>query len=144
VGLADYKPFAAYQRVSIMPRRVVVCIEDEQDVTELIRIICQRHGFDFASANTGEAGLALVQSKLPDLVLLDLMMPGVDGWTVYDRLKADAATAAIPIIVVTARAYYDQRVAQMRTAEADNLVTKPFGPAQLTEAIDRVLRASAK
>jgi DNA-binding response OmpR family regulator len=125
-----------------MPRRVVVCIEDEQDVTELIRIIVQRHNFDFASANTGETGLALVQSKKPDLVLLDLMMPGLDGWTVYDRLKADPETAAIPIIVVTARAYYDPRVAQMRTANADNLVTKPFGPAQLIETIDRVLRKS--
>lgn len=126
-----------------MARRVVVCIEDEQDVTELIRIICQRSGYDFASARTGEAGLELVRSKKPDLVLLDLMMPGLDGWTVYDRLKADVETADIPIIIVTARAYYDQRVAQMRAANADNLVTKPFGPAQLLGAMDRLLRGAS-
>jgi DNA-binding response OmpR family regulator len=126
-----------------MPRRVVVCIEDEPDVSELIRIIVQRQGFDFKAEKTGEKGLATVQQTKPDLVLLDLMMPGLDGWTVYDRLKADPDTANIPIIVVTARAYYDQRVAQMRTANADNLVTKPFGPAQLIETIDRVLRRSS-
>ena len=128
---------------AIMPRRIVVCIEDEPDVTELIRIICQRNGFDFASANAGEAGLELVRNKKPDLVLLDLMMPGLDGWTVYDRLKADAGTAHIPIIIVTARAYYDPRVAQLRTVLADHLVTKPFGPAQLLTAIERVLRSPA-
>ena len=126
-----------------MPRRVVVCIEDEQDVTELIRIIVQRQGFEFKAESTGEKGLQTVQQTKPDLVLLDLMMPGLDGWTVYDRLKADPETAHIPIIVVTARAYYDPRVAQMRTANADNLVTKPFGPAQLIETIDRVLRSSS-
>ncbi len=122
-----------------MPRRVVVCIEDEQDVIDLIRLIVQRHDFDLIPATDGIQGLAAVRRAMPDLVLLDLMMPGLDGWTVYDRLKADPTTADIPIVVVTARAHYDERVAEMRASDADNLVTKPFGPAQLIEAIDRVL-----
>ncbi len=125
-----------------MARRVV-CIEDEQEMIDLMRLILQRHGFEFFSARGGVKGIETVKRVQPDLVLLDLMMPVMDGWAVFDRLKGDPETASIPIIIVTARAYHDPRVAEMRTANSGNLVTKPFAPAQLIDAIDQVLRISS-
>ncbi|MEO8396894.1 MAG: response regulator [Chloroflexota bacterium] len=125
-----------------MPRRVV-CVEDEQDVIDLMRLIVERYGFEFIEARGGIKGMETVRRVKPDLVLLDLMMPGVDGWDVYDALTSEAETKDIPIVIVTARALHDARIAEMRLANAENLVTKPFGPAQLMETIERVLRSSS-
>ncbi len=125
-----------------MPRRVV-CIEDEQEMIDLMRLIIQRQGLEFFAARGGLKGIEIVKQVQPDLVLLDLMMPGMDGWTVFDRLHADPATASIPIVIVTARAYHDQRVAEMRAANTGTLVTKPFAPAQLIEVVDHILRISS-
>jgi CheY-like chemotaxis protein len=125
-----------------MPRRVV-CIEDEQDVIDLMRLIVERHGFEFIEARGGVKGMETVRRVKPDLVLLDLMMPGMDGWDVYDALSSETETKDIPIVIVTARAHHDIRVGEMRVANAENLVTKPFGPAQLIDTIERVLRSSS-
>ena len=125
-----------------MPPRVV-CIEDEHDVIDLMRLIVERQGFEFIEACGGLKGMDTVHQEKPDLVLLDLMMPGMDGWEVYDTLTSDPETKNIPIVIVTARAHHDERVGSMRVANAENLVTKPFGPAQLIETMDRVLRISS-
>ncbi len=122
--------------------RSLVCIEDDPEVTELIRLIVARHGFHLLEARDGRRGIALVEQHMPDLILLDLMMPGLDGWEVFDTLKGNPATKTIPIIVVTARAHFDERVTEMRTANNGNLLTKPFVPAQLIDAINRVLELS--
>lgn len=127
---------------TLMSRRVV-CIEDEQDIIDLMRLILERQGYEFAEAHGGLEGIELVESTTPDVVLLDLMMPGIDGWQVYDRLQKNPATNRIPIIVVTARAQHDPRVTKMRISNSDYLVTKPFGPAQLIDAVDRVLQKSS-
>ena len=121
-----------------MSRRVV-CVEDEPDVIDLMRLIVTRQGLEFISARGGQKGIETVEQIKPDLVLLDLMMPGIDGWEVYDHLKANPETKDIPIIVVTARAQHDPRVTEMRIHSSDNLVTKPFGPAQLIETINKAL-----
>jgi two-component system response regulator VicR len=125
-----------------MPRRVV-CIEDEQDVIDLMRLIVERYGFEFIEARGGVKGMETVRRVKPDLVLLDLMMPGIDGWDVYDALTSETETKDIPIVIVTARAHHDTRVGEMRIANAENLVTKPFGPAQLIDTIERVLQSSS-
>ena len=125
-----------------MPRRVV-CIEDEQDVIDLMRLIVERYGFEFIEARGGVKGMETVRRVKPDLVLLDLMMPGIDGWDVYDALTSETETKDIPIVIVTARAHHDTRVGEMRIANAENLVTKPFGPAQLIATIERVLQSSS-
>lgn len=119
--------------------RCLVCIEDDPEVIELLRLIVARQGFEFIEARGGTKGIELVKQHKPDLVLLDLMMPGLDGWEVFDLLKSDPETKAIPIIVVTARAHFDERVAEMRAANDGNLLTKPFIPQQLIDAIYRVL-----
>ncbi|MEP7290403.1 MAG: response regulator [Chloroflexota bacterium] len=124
-----------------MSRRLV-CIEDDPEVTELMRLIVARHGFELLEARNGLRGIEMVKETQPDLVLLDLMMPGLDGWEVFDQLKSNPETKNVPIIIVTARAHFDDRVAEMRAANDGNLLTKPFTPAQLIQAINRILRIS--
>jgi CheY-like chemotaxis protein len=118
---------------------LVVTIEDEPDMIELIRLILRRRGYDVIGANGGRDGLAKVREMQPQLVLLDLMMPDVNGWDVYQQLKADPATGHIPVIIVTAKAYGKERLATVRNTNIDDYLIKPFGPAQLVESVERVL-----
>ena len=80
----------------------VVCIEDEPEMIDLVKLILGRKGFDLTGAMGGREGLEAVRRIKPDLVLLDLMMPDMDGWEVYQQMKADAELMNIPVIVVTA------------------------------------------
>ena len=84
--------------------RQVIYIEDEQEMIDLVRLILSRKGFEVIGATGGRDGLDLVRQKLPDLVLLDLMMPDMDGWDVYQQMKSEESTKDIPVIVVTAKA----------------------------------------
>ena len=88
----------------------VVCIEDEPEMIDLVRLILGRKGFEVIGANGGVEGLEAVRREKPDLVLLDLMMPDMDGWEVYRRLKEDPLLAPVPVMVVTARAQDIDRV----------------------------------
>ena len=124
-------------------QRRVVCIEDDSEIIDLISLIVERQGMEFIGAQGGMSGLETVKRLIPDLVLLDLMMPDVDGWQVYDTLRSSPETRQIPIIIVTARGQQDHRVMEMRASNAENLVTKPFGPADLIRAMERVLAQSA-
>jgi two-component system, OmpR family, response regulator VicR len=117
----------------------VVCIEDEPDMIELMRLLLSRQGFEVVGARGGKDGLEKVEQTLPELVLLDIMMPDMDGWEVYNRLKANPKTRNIPVIVVTARAQTVEKLAALREAGVDEYITKPFGPGQLLESIERVL-----
>jgi DNA-binding response OmpR family regulator len=85
----------------------------------------------------------LIRQEKPDLVLLDLMMPGVDGWEVYRQIKADDELKHIPVIVVTAKAQSIDRVLGLHIARVDDYITKPFGPSELLHSIDRVLAKAA-
>ena len=82
----------------------IVCIEDETEMIDLIQLILGRRGFEVVGAPVGKEGLQLVRDMHPDLVLLDLMMPDMDGWEVYQQMKAEESTRNIPVIIVTAKA----------------------------------------
>ncbi len=122
-----------------MPAVRIVCIEDDPQIIELVRMILGRKGYQVIGAAGGQEGLTLVQVQRPDVILLDLMMPDLDGWEVYRRLKEDAVLAAVPVIVVTARAQDIDRVLGLHVAHVDDYLTKPFTPKQLTESVDRIL-----
>lgn len=117
----------------------IVCIEDDPQIIDLVRLILSRKGFQVIGAAGGQEGLTLVQVQKPDLILLDLMMPDIDGWEVYRRLREDVTLASVPVIVVTARAQDIDRVLGLHVVHVDDYLTKPFTPKQLLESVERVL-----
>ncbi len=106
---------------------------------DLIRLILGRRGFEVKGANGGLEGLEMIRKEKPDLVLLDLMMPDMDGWEVYQQMKADEATRDIPVIVVTAKAQSIDKVLGLHIAKVDDYIAKPFSPQELLASIDNVL-----
>ena len=119
--------------------KLVVCIEDEQEMIDLVQLILGRRGFTVEGANGGLEGLEKVQKRKPDLVLLDLMMPDMDGWEVYQRMKSDEELREIPVIVVTAKAQSIDKVLGLHIAKVDDYITKPFGPQELLESVEKIL-----
>jgi DNA-binding response OmpR family regulator len=117
----------------------ILCVEDDPEMIDLMRLILSRRGFEVKGAAGGTEGLRLVRQELPDLVLLDLMMPDMDGWEVYQQMKADEKTRNIPVIVVTAKAQNIDRVLAMHIAKVDDYITKPFSPQELLVSVERVL-----
>jgi len=120
-------------------KRRVVYVEDEQEMIDLVRLILNRRGFEIIGANGGREGLETIRQSLPDLVLLDLMMPDMDGWDVYQQMKADEATQKIPVIVVTAKAQSIDKVLGLHIAKVDDYISKPFSPQELVESVEKVL-----
>jgi two-component system response regulator VicR len=121
------------------PPKRVVCIEDEPEMIDLVRLILGRKGFMVIGANGGIEGLDVVRREKPDLVLLDLMMPDMDGWEVYQQIKADPNLKEIPVVVVTAKAQSIDKVLGLHIAKVDDYITKPFGPQELLESVDKIL-----
>jgi DNA-binding response OmpR family regulator len=121
----------------------VVCIEDETEMVDLVRLILSREGFEVIGAPGGIEGLQTIEDLQPQLVLLDLMMPDMDGWEVYQRMKSNPNTSSIPVIVVTARAQSIDKVLGLHIAKVDDYITKPFGPAELLRSVEKVLSEKA-
>lgn len=124
--------------------RRIVCIEDEPEMIDLFKLILTRRGFEVIGANGGRQGLELVKEIKPDLVLIDLMMPDMDGWEVYQHLKGDEDTQHIPVIVVTAKAQSIDRVLGLHIAKVNDYIAKPFSPSALLESIEQVLTQNDK
>ncbi len=117
----------------------ILCIEDEPDMIELIRLILSRHGFEVIGANGGVEGARMIPEVMPDLVLLDIMMPDLDGWEVYQQIKANDKTKDIPVIVVTAKAQNIDKVLGLHIAKVDDYIAKPFTPDELLASVQKVL-----
>ncbi|MGD2078392.1 MAG: response regulator [Chloroflexota bacterium] len=122
----------------------VVCIEDEQEMIELMSLILSRHGYEVIGAVGGQAGLDKVIELKPDLVLLDLMMPEMDGWAVLQRMRADSDLRAIPVVVVTAKANDLDRVLGLEIARVEGYITKPFGPRELVRSVQTALNRESQ
>jgi two-component system response regulator VicR len=125
---------------SSVPKKRIVCIEDEAEMIELVRLILARRGFEVIGAMSGEAGLRAIADIQPDLVLLDLMMPEMSGWDVYQKMKADEHMRDIPVIVITAKAQNIDKVLGIHIAKVQDYITKPFGPSDLLQSIEKVLK----
>ncbi len=123
--------------------RHILCIEDEPDMIELIRLILEPRGYRVSGALGGKEGLEVLKADFPDLILLDLMMPDMDGWDVYKQMKADPTLANIPVIVVTAKAQSIDKVLGLHIAKVEDYVTKPFSPDDLVASVTRVLGNNA-
>lgn len=117
----------------------ILCIEDEPEMIDLIRLILGRRGFEVSGAAGGTAGIKAVREQLPDLVLLDLMMPDMDGWEVYQQMKANESTRNIPVIVVTAKAQNIDKVLGLHIAKVDDYISKPFSPQDLMNSVEKII-----
>lgn len=122
-----------------MARSTVLVIEDDPDIRELIEYNLEREGYRVVSESDGERGLDAARRRAPDLVILDLMLPGLDGVEVCKRLKADPVTAGIAVIMVTAKEEESDVVLGLGVG-ADDYVPKPFGPKALVARVRAVLR----
>lgn len=122
-----------------MKSHKVVIVEDEADIREVIEYNLKREGYRTSAVADGEKALQLVRETLPDLVLLDLMLPGLDGLEVCQRLKADSATRQVRIVMVTAKGE-ERDILMGLDLGADDYLTKPFSPKELLGRIRAVLR----
>jgi DNA-binding response OmpR family regulator len=123
----------------VMAREKIVVIEDEADILEVIQYNLKREGFQVLTSRDGEEGLGRVREQAPALVLLDLMLPGLDGIEVCKQLKQNPVTRAIPIIMVTAKGEESDIVLGLGVG-ADDYVAKPFSPKELVARVKAVLR----
>lgn len=126
----------------LMPKENILVVDDEKDIRELVSFNLGKNGYRTTCVASGEDALARVRADLPDLIVLDLMLPGADGFDVCRRLKSDAATARIPILMLTARTEDVDIVAGLELG-ADDYVTKPFSPRVLLARIRALLRKTA-
>lgn len=117
----------------------ILLVEDERDLLELLKYNLDREGYDVATAETGEDGLKQVRNQPPDLILLDLMLPAMDGLEVCRGLKARPDTASIPVVMLTAKGEEGDIVRGLELG-ADDYITKPFSPRVLMARIKAVLR----
>jgi DNA-binding response OmpR family regulator len=119
--------------------KTVLIIDDEPDLLKLLDYNLTRAGFLVLTARSGEDGLSLARKHAADLVILDLMMPGLDGWEVCKKLRREAGTSSLPILMLTAKAEEGDRVLGLELG-ADDYVTKPFGIRELVARVRALLR----
>lgn len=125
-----------------MPKKIIL-VEDEQDITNLVTHYLTKEGYTVKSSLDGIKGLQLVRHEKPDLVILDLMLPEMDGLEVCKRLRADPKTSTLPIIVLTAKGEESDKIVGLELG-ADDYVTKPFSPKELVARVKALLRRSER
>ena len=125
-----------------MSKKVLV-VDDSLDVIKMIGLMLQHQGFEIIAAQSGAQALAKAQAENPDVIILDIMMPGVDGYEVCRRLRADPVTANTPILMFTAKTSVSDKVAGFE-AGADDYLTKPIRPSDLVSRIEAVLLRSGR
>lgn len=126
-----------------MAHERILIVEDEPNILELVAYNLEKEGWNVLKATTGDQGWNAIQNDRPDLVLLDLMLPGMDGMEVCRRTRENQATRGIPIIMLTAKSEEVDRVLGLETG-ADDYVTKPFSPRELVARIRAVLRRAER
>jgi len=121
-----------------MPRKKILVVEDQESLLKLESILLTSRGFEVRGVTDGQAALDALEDELPDLILLDIMLPDMDGFEICRRVKGNERTSQIPVIMVTARkSRMDLQLSQ--EAGADDYITKPFKSAMLIETIQKYL-----
>ncbi len=126
-----------------MPNEKILIVDDERDIVELVRFNLKREGYQTLVAFSGEAALSMATKELPDLVVLDLMLPGIDGLEVTRRIRDNAMTYEIPIVMLTAKGEESDIVTGLEIG-ANDYISKPFSPRELVARIRGILRRRAR
>mgnify|MGYP000424446829 CR=1 FL=1 len=122
------------------PAKTIVCVEDEPEVIELIQVMLETSGYRVIGVIGGREALEVIRREKPDMVLLDLMMPEVDGWTVFKQMRADPELKSIPVVPVTAVDKPIDMMLALEVAGVDEYVTKPFSRSELIASVEKVFR----
>jgi DNA-binding response OmpR family regulator len=117
----------------------IIYIEDDEDMIDLVRLVLNDERFEVSGATDGKAGLKLMHQQIPDLVLLDLMLPDIGGWTIYQNMKENEILRDVPVIVITAQDAPIDRVLGETIAKVQVYITKPFSTNELRTAVKMVL-----
>jgi two-component system alkaline phosphatase synthesis response regulator PhoP len=125
-----------------MPKKIFI-IEDEKDIRDLLELYLKREGYGVQSAQDGEAGLQRIAKERFDLILLDLMLPQMDGLEVCRVLKSQPQTADLPLIMLTAKAEESDRIVGLELG-ADDYITKPFSPREVVARVKALFRRMEK
>ncbi len=119
-------------------KRTIMVVDDSPDLVEIVRLTLEGKGFNVKCAYSGKELLAALEKEKPDLILLDVMMPGMDGFEVLIRLKWNPATASIPVILLTAKVHHEDVLRGYKLG-TDHYIKKPFDNTQLVTSINRLL-----
>ncbi|MEK7336353.1 MAG: response regulator transcription factor [Nitrospirota bacterium] len=125
--------------MSTASAKKVLIVEDEKDILQLVKLYLEKEGYRTVTASTGSEGLAQVRTEKPDLVVLDLMLPEIDGLEICKRLRSAPDTAMLPIIMLTAKAEESDTIIGLELG-ADDYVTKPFSPKTLVARVKALFR----
>lgn len=120
----------------------ILVVDDEPDVLRMLQVVLARRGHDVLTAPTGLEGLVTAQGERPDLILLDVMMEGMDGWEVLKLLKLDPATHDVPVVMLSARTEPRDKIRGLQEGAVD-YVTKPFSVRELVHSIEAILEPPA-
>jgi len=132
-----------------MTQRTAVVIDDEVDITNYLSSILETNGFEVRAANDAKSGEVLIRESLPDLLLIDLMMPGRSGVQLFAKLRGDEATRSLPVVMVTGIGNqtgmdWGKTVDQLKARRPDGFVEKPIDPERLMKVVDAVLSGEAR
>ncbi len=122
-----------------MAKKKIVVVDDEQNILDLVEMILEAEGFTVSKALNGTEGIKMAQEEHPDLVLLDIMMPEMDGWVVYRKLKEDSKTKDIPVAMLTVKAQAIDKEMALDVIGVEDYITKPFTPDELVERVQKLV-----
>lgn len=128
-----------------MTGKRIVMIEDDQEMIALGELILAKHGYVVLSATNGPAGLELLREQQADLVLLDIMMDGMDGWEVLEQIQSDERLSKVPVVMLTARHYLeDEQETARHAGQYAGYIVKPFVVQELVQQVEQVLTAHSR
>ena len=117
---------------------IIMVVDDDRELVTVVKLMLENKGFNVRCAYSGQELLAGLEEQTPDLIILDIMMPHMDGFEVLTRLKGDPSTLSIPVIMLTAKVRYEDTLGAYKLG-ADHYITKPFTITQLMAGINRLL-----
>lgn len=118
----------------------IMVVDDEPDTVDLVSLVLEDEGYEIMPAYTGREALDMLSDAKPDLILLDIMMPGIDGWNVYQSIRKNEKTKDLPVVMLTAKAQSIDKMIGLHVVGVDGYLTKPFGRMELIDCVKAHLK----